>query len=151
AATSLSDVAGGTSTVTFTFSEATTDFTNADVSVVGGTLSTITGSGTVYTATFTDRKSVAKGETVTVNAASYHDGDGNTGAAGSRAVSRAAVQPSVPVVIAATSLSDVAGGTSTVTFTFSEATTDFTNADVSVVGGTLSTITGSGTVYTATF
>ncbi len=53
---SLSDTninATDTSLVTFTFSEAPVDFDNADVSVENGTLDTIAGSGTVYTATFT--------------------------------------------------------------------------------------------------
>jgi hypothetical protein len=46
--------AGQTDTITFTFSEAVTGFDNADVSVTGGTLSTITQvNGTTYTAVFT--------------------------------------------------------------------------------------------------
>src|SRR5262249_57367597 len=45
-----------------------------------------------------------------------------------------------------------AGQTDTIRFTFSEAVTGFDNADVSVTGGTLSTITQeNGTTYTAEF
>ena len=42
-----------TLTVTFTSSAATTNFVVGDVTVSGGTLSSFSGSGTTYTATFT--------------------------------------------------------------------------------------------------
>src|SRR5204863_64346 len=83
AAGSLSDVAGGTSTVTFTFSEATTDFTAGDLTVVGGTISGFAGSGTSYSATFTATDNSTATGSVTVNGSSYHDAAGNTGSAGS--------------------------------------------------------------------
>lgn len=44
---------GDTALVTFTFSETPVGFDNADVTVENGTIDTITGSGTVYTATLT--------------------------------------------------------------------------------------------------
>jgi Bacterial Ig-like domain len=47
------NVANGTGTVTFTFSEAPTDFSLAHTSAVGGTLGNLSGSGTTYTAVFT--------------------------------------------------------------------------------------------------
>jgi len=45
----ISDVA----TLTFTLSEASTNFISTDVTVAGGTLSGFSGSGTSYTASFT--------------------------------------------------------------------------------------------------
>ncbi len=45
--------AGQTATITFTLSESSTNFTQSDVAVLGGTLSNFTGSGTNYSATFT--------------------------------------------------------------------------------------------------
>ena len=75
---------GTTSTITFAFSEVPAGFTNADVTLVRGTLSTVTQnlgldpSGATYTATFT--RSANGAANVTVNANSYTDAAGNLGA-----------------------------------------------------------------------
>src|SRR5207248_612205 len=146
-----SDVAGGTSTVTFTFSEATTDFTASDLTVVGGTISGFTGSGTSYSATFTATDDSTATGSVTENGTAHTCTPVTTRAGGSATVT---LHPPTPTLVPYTMLcrpSDVAGGTSTVTFTFSEATTDFTASDLTVVGGTISGFTGSGTSYSATF
>jgi hypothetical protein len=82
AASSLT--AGGTTTITFTFSEEPVGFTNDDVTVVGGTLSTVTVSSTdakIYTATFTAASSGSTSGSVTVKAGSYTDAAGNAGSA----------------------------------------------------------------------
>jgi len=65
------------------------------------------------------------------------------------------VKPTVAVDIVGTSLSDTVS-TSQVTFTFSEAPTDFTNSDVTLAGGTLSAVTPvaadtTNRTYSATF
>src|SRR5207302_588922 len=146
-----SDVAGGTSTVTFTFSEATTDFTASDLTVVGGTISGFTGSGTSYSATFTADRNSTPLNSINVKTARYHAPAGNTGAAAADTVTIDTQNPTLSLHDALPIFSDVAGGTSTVTFTFSEATTDFTASDLTVVGGTISGFTGSGTSYSATF
>src|SRR5205814_1463461 len=67
-ATPTNLLAGQTSLVTFTFSEAVSGVDNADVSVSGGTLSTITATGDpkVYTATFTPNSTNAESGSVTV-------------------------------------------------------------------------------------
>ena len=80
-----STLGGGslTSTVTFTLSEASTDFTSGDVTAVGGMLSGFSGSGTSYTATFTANPGFTGTASVSVTAGSYHDAAGNAGAAGS--------------------------------------------------------------------
>src|SRR4030095_17111499 len=71
------------------------------------------------------------------------------GAAASDTVTIDTANPTVAVNIVDSSLSD-SDPTSTVTFTFSEATTDFTAGDLTVVGGTITGFTGSGTRYSAT-
>ena len=57
--------------------------------------------------------------------------------------------PTIAITSSKTSLK--AGDTATVTFTLSEPSTDFTQSDVAVTGGTLSNFQGSGDRYTATF
>nr|MDN4046860.1 Ig-like domain-containing protein [Massilia sp. YIM B02787] len=80
--------AGETATVTFTFSEDpgasfTWDGTQGDVAVSGGTLSAISGSGLVRTATFTPDANTDGGTaSITIGAGSYADTAGNTGGAG---------------------------------------------------------------------
>jgi hypothetical protein len=76
------DPANGTSNVDFFFSEVTTDFTVGDVTVVNGTLTGFTGSGQTYTAVYVNDGTLGVA-TVSVNAGSYTDPVGNTGAGGS--------------------------------------------------------------------
>jgi hypothetical protein len=74
----------GPKTVTFTFSEAVAGFTNADVSVANGTLSTVTTSNNVvWTATYTPTIGVtAASNVISMASNSYTDVAGNNGAAG---------------------------------------------------------------------
>jgi Ca2+-binding RTX toxin-like protein len=80
--------AGETATITFTFSEDpgssfSWDGSAGDVTVSGGTLSAISGTGVVRTATFTPSADVGNGTaSITVNADAYADLAGNLGAAG---------------------------------------------------------------------
>ena len=74
---------GESTTVNFRFSEAVYGFANGDVSVSGGSLSNITGSGNSYSATFTAGYSYNGGSYVYVNANTYTDQAGNNGGAGS--------------------------------------------------------------------
>ena len=139
-----------TSNVTFTFSEDTSDFTAADLTVVSGAISGFAGSGSNYSATFTANNNVTTTGSVTVDAGSYTNAAGNTGASGSDSVAVDTQSPTVTVDIVDTSLND-SDNASNVTFTFSETTVDFTVADITAVGGTISGFTGSGTSYSATF
>ncbi|WP_269714922.1 Ig-like domain-containing protein [Caulobacter sp. NIBR2454] len=77
--------AGETATITFTLSEADHgSFTIADAVVSGGVLSGFSGSGSVYTATFTPTAGVNGGTaSITATANSYIDLAGNFGAGGS--------------------------------------------------------------------
>jgi Ca2+-binding RTX toxin-like protein len=73
-----------TATITFDFSELVTGFSSSDVSLTGGTLSTITESSTdptVYTATFTAADGFVGTGSVSVNLGSYTDVAGNSGGA----------------------------------------------------------------------
>ena len=144
--------------VTFTTSEATTDFVVGDVSVTGGTLSNFTSSSsTVYTATFTTTGTAG---IMDVAANTFTDAAGNDNTATTSSQFSWSYDDTPPtVVITATNVGGnvLDEGTSsyasvTLSFTISEATTDFTVEDVSVTGGTLSNFTSSSsTVYTATF
>ncbi|MFA6961388.1 MAG: Ig-like domain-containing protein [Opitutaceae bacterium] len=146
--------AGETATITFTLSEASTDFTSGDVTVSGGTLSNFTGSGTSYTATFTPTTNSTTTGVISVASAKFSDAAGNTNNDGADAnnsvsLSTDTIRPTIAVSSNVSTLK--AGETATITFTLSEASTDFTSSDVTVVGGTLSNFTGSGTSYSATF
>src|SRR4029077_20136507 len=149
--TALSDT-DPSSLVTITFSEAVTGFGNGDVTVVGGTLSTLTSSdGVTWTATFTATDDLDGTGSVTVTGL-YTDVVLNVGATGATdSVDIDTTNPTATVNIADTALSDT-DPSSLVTITFSEAVTGFGNGDVTVVGGTLSTLTSSdGVTWTATF
>ena len=84
----LSDAAlkiGDTATVTITFSEAVTNFSNSDVTAPNGTLGTFTSGdgGVTWTATFTPTADIEDATNVVAVAASYTDLAGNAGSAGS--------------------------------------------------------------------
>ena len=63
--------------LTFTLSEAATNFTVDDISVTGGTLSNFAGSGTTYTADFTPTPKSTTPASVNVAAATFTDAAGN--------------------------------------------------------------------------
>ena len=149
---------GETSLVTFTFTEAVTGFTNADLTTIeGGTLSTVSSAngGITWTATFTPTANIQDATNViTLNDTGVTDLAGNAGVGTSVSNNYAidTLGPSVTVNIQRASLSD-SNPTSLVTFSFSSAPTGFTAADVTVTGGTLSAITqiGNSPNYRATF
>ena len=73
-------LANPTALVTFTFSKPPTDFSLNDVTSIDGTLSNLSGSGTIYTATFTANPNVDdNAASVSVINGSYHDAAGNVG------------------------------------------------------------------------
>ena len=74
---STSLTAGQTATITFTLSEASTNFVASDVTVSGGTLSGFTGSGSSYTATFTPTANSTTNGVITVNTGTFSDAAGN--------------------------------------------------------------------------
>lgn len=154
--------AGQTAAVTFTFSEAVSGFTLGDTTASGGTLTNLShiglnGSGQdVYTASFTPTVTNTEVGSIQVNASSYSDVAGNVGAA-SNTVNFSGDTLAPTVSIAADHTTLLAGQTSTVTFTFSEAVSGFGLGDMTVSGGALSNLSHVGLngahqdIYTATF
>ncbi|MDG6404283.1 Ig-like domain-containing protein, partial [Pseudomonas quasicaspiana] len=147
---------GETSLVTITFSEAVTGFTNADLVVPNGTLSTVTSSdgGITWTATLTPNANVTDiSNLITLDNAGFANASGNTGSgltdSNNYAIDTA--RPTATIVVADNALA--IGETSLVTITFSEPVSGFTNADLSVANGTLSAVSSSdgGVTWTATF
>jgi hypothetical protein len=149
---------GQTATITFALSEASTDFASSDVVVSGGTLSNFQGSGTSYTATFTPDANSTADSSLYVPSSSFSDAAGNTNTDGAQAdnlvtlpTNTTVADTIAPTIAISSNKSSLSSGQSaTITFTLSEASTDFTVADVAVSGGTLSNFQGSGTSYTAT-
>ena len=147
--------AGDTSTLTFTLSEAATDFVESDVTISGGSLSNWTAvSSTVYTATFTPTDNSTTNGVISVASSKFSDSAGNTNNDGSDSnnsvtFSIESVRPTIAVSSDVSSLK--AGETASLTFTLSESSSDFAQADVSITGGSLSNFYGSGSSYSATF
>ena len=79
--------AGETATITFTLSEASSDFAAGDITVTGGTLGTLTATGNplVYTAVFTPTASSATSASISVASTTFSDAAGNFNADGADA------------------------------------------------------------------
>ncbi|WP_158826608.1 MBG domain-containing protein [Mucilaginibacter lacusdianchii] len=140
--------AGETAIITFTFSEdpgATFTWSGAsgDVVVSGGTLSAISGSGLIRTATFTPVAGVNNGTaSITVAAGSYADAAGNYGGAGATPLLTFDTQlPPAPVVVTVANGSILATSTPTYSGT-AEANSTVT---IYVDGASIGTTTVSGT------
>ncbi|CAL6420385.1 unnamed protein product [Bathycoccus prasinos] len=138
--------------LTFTLSESTSDFTDADVTVTGGgKLTSFTGSGTTYTATLTP--SIEGLQSIKVAANAYSDPAGNSNVESNTfGWTYDVTSPTITITAAEGSSGFISNDASlSLTFTLSESTSDFTDADVTVTGGgKLTSFTGSGTTYTAT-
>ncbi|MEO7323282.1 MAG: Ig-like domain-containing protein [Dokdonella sp.] len=146
-------IAGETSAVTITFSEAVSGFSNADLTIANGTLSAVsTTDNIVFTATLTPTDGVTAGANViTLDDTGYVDLAGNTGtgSTGSNNYAIDTARPTATLVVADTSL--IAGETSAVTITFSEAVSGFSNADLTIDNGTLTAVsTVDNIVFNAT-
>jgi Ca2+-binding RTX toxin-like protein len=152
-------IAGDTTTLNFTLSEASTTFAASDVNVSGGVLSNFTGSGASYTALFTPTANSTTNGTVSVASGVFADTAGNVNADGLdvnnyvtmtiNTVPADTTAPTITVATSATSLSALQ--TAAITFTLSEASSNFFASDVSVSGGTISNFSGGGSTYKALF
>ena len=148
---------GETAAITFAFSEDPgATFTSGDITVIGGTLGAISGSGLTRTATFTPTANTNNGTaSITVAAGAYTDAAGNNGGAG--ATPSLTFDTKAPTLAITSDVAQLkAGETATITFTFSEDpgssfTWDGSSGDVVVTGGTLSAISGTGLTRTAVF
>ena len=137
----------------FTISETTTDFAAEDITVSNGTISSFAGSGTDYTATFTP---TAQGAcTIDVSAETFTDEASNNNTAADQF--NWTYDSLAPTVVISSSTSGVTDGSITndatiaLKFTTSESVQNFEAADISVSNGTISSFSGTGTEYTATF
>jgi len=144
----------GTLTVTFTSSEATDDFAEGDISVDNGDLSDFAStSSTVYTATFTPAADGAA--TIDVADSAFTDAYGNNNTAATQFNwTYDSTRPTMTITASEGSDPFTSNdATLSLTFTSSEATTDFVKADdITVTNGTLGNLSDtSTTVYTATF
>jgi hypothetical protein len=144
---------GQTATITFTFSESVTGFTITDIVCPNGTMSNFLGSGTTYTALFTPTpESTATSSNITISAGTYTDVAGNSGTAGAKpSLSMAVVSPGM--TIATTSATATTTTRSfNLSFTSTEATSNFATAMpwvFSITGVTYSAFTTvSPSVYT---
>jgi hypothetical protein len=147
---------GETSLVTFTFTEAVTGFTNADLTIANGTLTAVSSSdgGITWTGTFTPTASITDTTNlITLDNTGVSDLAGNAGSGTTDSNNYAidTVRPTATIVVADTALR--IGETSLVTITFSEAVSGFTNADLTIANGTLTAVSSSdgGITWTATF
>jgi hypothetical protein len=148
-------IVGETSLVTFTFNEAVTGFTNADLTIANATLSAVSSGdgGTTWTATLTPTTSITDATNViTLDNTGVANGSAVAGVGTSTSNNYAidTARPTASIVVADTALR--IGETSLVTFTFSEAVTGFTNADLTIANATLSAVSSGdgGTTWTAT-
>ena len=146
-----------TLTLTFTSSEATSNFSSSDITLGSGAISNFTAvSSTVYTATFTPSTNGSTSIDVALNKFTDTAGNDNT-AATQFTWTYDNVAPTI-VITASDGSNAVSDGATTndnsivLTFTTSEITSTFAVGDITVSGGTLSSFAAtSSTVYTATF
>lgn len=146
--------AGETATVTITFSEAVKNFSNTDITVEGGTLSTLTSSDNiVWTATFTPNANYENNGNAISISGSYSDLSGNIGTSDTVSYDIDTLAPTITITDnESATIANNAGGSILYTFTFSEAVSGFTVNDITVVGGTKAATFTSGangdSVYT---
>ena len=143
--------------MTFTFTEAVTGFTTADVAAPHAVLSNLSSAdgGITWTATLTPNASAtAASNVLTLDYTGIADLAGNPGT-GNATSGNYAVDTVRPSLASSVTISDTAlkiGDTATVTFTFTEAVTGFTTADVTVPNAVLSNLSSGdgGIAWTAT-
>ncbi|WPN63818.1 Ig-like domain-containing protein [Pseudomonas sp. P9_35] len=147
---------GQSTTVTISFSEAVSGFDLSDMSVANGVLSNLASSdgGLTWTATLTPTAGVNDATNlILLDASNVQDLAGNAGVGIAISANYAldATRPTATIVVADPNLT--VGETTQVTFTFSEAVTDFDLSDLSVTNGELTNLTTSdgGKTWTATF
>ena len=139
--------------LTFTASEATSNFVVGDITVSNGTLSSFAAaSSTVYTATFTP--TAAGATTVDVAGGAFTDGAGNANTAATQ-FNWTFDSTAPTLAITAAEVNDGAtsnDATLALTFMASKATSNFVVGDITVSNGTLSSfVAASPTVYVAIF
>ena len=148
--------AGGRAQVTFELSDPSKDFSLSDVTVTNGILSNFKGSGSIYTATFTPLPYTSGTGKVSVGSNKFTSAAGNPNLDGADLNNRIdfafdGVFPEVKIS-ASESFTDSLG--TTITFSLSEPSNTFDQADVVVSGGSISEFAAldpKGRNYTARF
>jgi hypothetical protein len=153
--------AGQSATVTFSFSEDpgssfVWNGSSGDVSVSGGSLSAIIGSGITRTAMFTPFSNFNGTGVVSVSNGSYNDLVSNPGAGAVVTLSVNTIPIPIPITPALSIASDRTtlrkGESALISFSFSiDPLGSFSSQDIIVSGGSLSAINGTGLIRTATF
>lgn len=149
---------GETALVQFTFSEAMADFSNADLTFSGGDLTNVASDdgGLTWTATFTPAADTESADNlISLNNGGVWDLAGNVVGAGTTDSSAFNIDTKAPAALGIALADDTvtAGDSVEVTFTFSEAVTGFTNANLGFAHGTLTDVAmvDDGTTWNATF
>ncbi|MGI8904959.1 MAG: Ig-like domain-containing protein [Candidatus Sumerlaeaceae bacterium] len=130
--------------VTVLISESTVDFDAGDVNVANATIANFSGSGTSYSF---DLLPVTDGLVSTnVDPGTFHDSVGNANLISNTLVR--GFDSTSPTILLSTVAPAVTNATIPVIATISEATTDFSAADVNATNATVANFSGSGTNYT---
>ena len=110
---------------------------------MGGVLFNFSGSGITYTATFTPTANSTTTATFDVATGAFTDTAGNNNSPATQFI--IAVDTLAPTItIASDKTALKVGETAAITFTLSEPSSNFAVGDISVVGGALSSFSGSG-------
>lgn len=142
----LSTGAAGTYVSTITLSAPSTDFTDADLSVVNGT-AVLSGSGDSYTATVTPSGEGNVALSVLANSFSNSGGVFNNSASNTESI----LHDLAPTVAISGMPAQFSGATAfNLTVTFSEDVTGFDASDVNVSNASVTSVTGGPAVYTVT-
>ena len=149
-------IVGETSLVTFTFNEAVNGFTNEDFTTPNGTLTAVetTDGGITWTATFTPTDNVEDDYNhIFVEMTGVTDGAGNAGIGESQTGYHEIDTREPTVVVTMDDYALIVGETSLVTFTFHEAVNGFSNDDLTIPNGTLTSVATSdgGITWTGSF
>ncbi len=145
---------GETAMITFTLTEGSVNFRSEDVDVSGGSISQLEGAGMNYLGTFTPYPNSTLSASIRVTSGKLSDMAGNVNADGDEANNTLtlSVDTAAPKVVVSSERSTLkVGDTADITFSFSEEISDFSLADVSVKGGSLSNLRGTGSHRVATF
>ena len=147
---------GETTVVTITFSETVTGFSNSDLSIFNGSLSNMTSldGAITFTGIYTPNNDIEEVDnTIILDQSGVHNGNGiaGIGTTSSSVFSIDTKKPTATITIDNTDI--LIGDSATVIVTFSEAVSNFTNADIIVTNGNLSTLvsTDGNVTYTAVF
>ena len=133
-------------TVSVVFGAAVTDFAISDISVTGGSVYSLIGSGTTWS--FTAEPGWGAGNTV-IDITGLVTSGGNTGVVTVTALSVPYTQSDISARISSSAGRGITGATS-ISVEFNQSVTNFELTDINVSTGVASALTGSGTTWSFT-